>query len=141
MRLVIRLDPIDNEISQVRILLIDDDPQIREVATTYLDAEGFRSVRTAPSGPDGVMVAEHFQPQIIFLDYMMPAMKGDDTAKLLRKVTPGAVLVAFSAILTERPEWADAFLPKSQLSSAAKLIEALSPISIEPQRTPQPDAP
>lgn len=138
MHFVISLDPVGDETSHVRVLIVDDDDQVRDVVRSYLDAQGFESVRTAPSGPDAAVIAEEFRPEVVLLDYLMPAMKGDDTAKLLRKIVPDAAVIAFSAVINERPPWADAFLPKSRLSDAAQLIEVLRPVSVEAPVSPRP---
>lgn len=140
MNFVITLDTVDDETLSTRVLVVDDDEHVRDVVRSYLEAQGFHAVRTAPSGPDAAVIAEEFSPEIVLLDYLMPAMKGDDTATLLRKIVPDAPVIAFSSALNERPGWADAFLPKSKLSQAAQLIEVLRPITLQPRVSPRPGA-
>jgi CheY-like chemotaxis protein len=66
-----------------RILIIDDEEDIREVAAMTLEMAGFR-VMTAPSGPDGVRKAAIEQPDAILLDVMMPELDGPATLEALR---------------------------------------------------------
>lgn len=133
MNSIIRLDSVAEETLRSRVLVVDDDPIIRDVVVNYLEAQGFDAVKTAPSGPDAALMAESFDPEVVLLDYLMPALKGDDTAIVLRKVVPRATIIAFSAVLNERPAWADAFLPKSRLHEAAPLIEAVRSAVVETQ--------
>ncbi|MDQ3956530.1 MAG: response regulator [Actinomycetota bacterium] len=135
---VIRLDTVDVETLRTRVLLVDDDEHVRDVVQSYLEAQGFHAVRAAASGPDAAAIAEKFRPEIVLLDYLMPALKGDDTAKLLRKIVPGARVIAFSGALSECPQWADAYLPKSELPQAAQLIEVLRPVTVETRVSPRP---
>jgi signal transduction histidine kinase/DNA-binding response OmpR family regulator len=57
------------------VLIIDDDPTVREVVTRFLSKEGFY-VETAPSGHEGLRRAKDLHPDIITLDVMMPGMDG-----------------------------------------------------------------
>lgn len=68
-----------------RILLIDDDQGIREVASTVLEMVGGYNVDTAASGLEGVEKARTGQPDAIVLDVMMPGLDGPETFALLRK--------------------------------------------------------
>lgn len=67
-----------------KVLIVDDDDVIREVAKVALEVVGGWQVRTATNGPDaGQMAAdEHFD--LVLLDVMMPALDGVGTAALLR---------------------------------------------------------
>jgi CheY-like chemotaxis protein len=60
------------------------------------------------------------------LDYMMPRMNGAETAHLLKAMAPRSRIVAFSAVLTEKPEWADAFLDKARVKEIAPLLAVLA---------------
>ncbi|MBZ0284589.1 MAG: response regulator [Anaerolineae bacterium] len=57
------------------VLVIDDDPSVRELVTRFLTKEGF-NVRTASSGQDGLKAARDRRPDVITLDVMMPGMDG-----------------------------------------------------------------
>ncbi|MGD8939132.1 MAG: response regulator [Gammaproteobacteria bacterium] len=78
------------------ILVIDDDPNIRNLASRYLHKEGF-NVETAPNGKEGLELAKKIKPQVITLDVMMPVMDGWATLKQIKsdpelKDTPVAML-------------------------------------------------
>ena len=67
-----------------RILIIEDDDDIREVAQLGLEVGAGWEVLTARSGEEGVARAEADQPDAILLDVMMPDMDGPTTFKALQ---------------------------------------------------------
>ena len=68
-----------------RILIIDDEDDIRAVAALSLETVAGWEVAVASSGAQGVARAERFQPEAILLDVMMPGMDGLATVEALRK--------------------------------------------------------
>jgi CheY-like chemotaxis protein len=67
-----------------RILVIDDEDDIREVAQLSLEMVGGWQVLTASSGPEGIEVASEQKPDAILLDVMMPELDGPSTFKKLQ---------------------------------------------------------
>jgi signal transduction histidine kinase/CheY-like chemotaxis protein len=61
--------------SKPRILIIDDDKEIRHVVAELLDFSGYESIQAA-SGKQGLELAEEQVPDMILLDVMMPGMDG-----------------------------------------------------------------
>lgn len=68
-----------------RILLVDDDQGIREVARTVLEMVGGYDVETAASGLEGLERARISPPDAIVLDVMMPGLDGPATFALLQE--------------------------------------------------------
>jgi len=68
-----------------RILIIDDEDDIREVAALSLETIAGWEVATASSGAQGLLRANDFQPDAVLLDVMMPGMDGPTTFRELRK--------------------------------------------------------
>lgn len=68
-----------------RILLVDDDQGIREVARTVLEMVGGYDVETAASGMEGLEKARTSPPDAIVLDVMMPGLDGPATFDLLQE--------------------------------------------------------
>jgi CheY-like chemotaxis protein len=68
-----------------RILIIDDEDDIREVAALSLETVAGWEVVTASSGAQGLARAIEHQPEAILLDVMMPGMDGPTTFRELRK--------------------------------------------------------
>jgi CheY-like chemotaxis protein len=70
--------------AQRRVLLIDDEDDIREIAQISLEVVGNWYVVTARSGEEGIDSAVEHQPDAILLDVMMPGMDGPTTLGCLR---------------------------------------------------------
>jgi CheY-like chemotaxis protein len=73
-----------DKMTALRILLIDDDADIREVATLSLCLDPQLSVRGCASGEEGLAAAIEYVPDLILLDVMMPYMDGPTTLAGLR---------------------------------------------------------
>ena len=67
-----------------RILLVDDEPDILEIVSYNLSAEGYQ-VFTANNGLEGIAKAKKKKPHLIILDVMMPEMDGIEACEVLRR--------------------------------------------------------
>lgn len=67
-----------------RVLVVDDDDTIREVAQLSLAAVGGYDVIAASSGTEGLTTAAAEQPDAILLDVMMPGLDGPGTVERLQ---------------------------------------------------------
>jgi two-component system alkaline phosphatase synthesis response regulator PhoP len=85
----------------IRILLVDDEPDILEILKYNLSSEGYQ-VYTAKNGLEGVEKAKKKRPHLIILDVMMPEMDGIEACETIRN-TEGLeeTIIAF---LTARGE-------------------------------------
>src|SRR5688572_18765121 len=87
--------------ARVKILLVDDEPDIVEFLGYNLRKEGYE-ILTAHNGIDAIAIAKKEQPQLIILDVMMPEMDGIETCRQIRELKGMQdVLIAF---LTARGE-------------------------------------
>lgn len=71
--------------SPKRILIIDDEDDIREVASLALECAGDFEVTTASDGLSGLKMAHSLQPDLILLDVMMPELDGPSTYRRLKE--------------------------------------------------------
>lgn len=71
--------------SLTTILLVEDDPDIREVAQMALETVGGFDVITCESGRQAVRVAAERMPDLVLLDWMMPGLDGGQTLAALRE--------------------------------------------------------
>ena len=86
---------------QFKILLVDDEPDIREFLSYTLHKEGFE-VLTASDGASGVKLAIAERPNLILLDVMMPGMDGVEACERIRSYPEmDSVIICF---LTARSE-------------------------------------
>jgi len=73
-----------------KILIVDDENDIREVAAMSMEAVCGWKVVQARSGPEGLQLAQDQHPDAILLDVMMPDMDGPSTLQQLRSNTSTA---------------------------------------------------
>ena len=69
----------------IKVLVVDDEPNIRDLLSTSLRFAGF-SVHAVGNGADAVYAAEKGEPDIILLDVMLPDMSGFNVTKKLRSM-------------------------------------------------------
>lgn len=81
---------------QKKLLIVDDDNEIRELLEFDLSHSGY-TVETATDGMDGLNKALNNYYDIILLDVMMPKMNGYDVCKNLRKTKPDVPVLLLTA--------------------------------------------
>ena len=69
--------------TQISILVVDDDPNSLDIVRTYLESRGY-SVATALDGKQALSRLEEVQPAVVLLDVMMPGMDGGEVARLIK---------------------------------------------------------
>ena len=67
-----------------RVLVVDDDEAIREIAAVSMRAVGGHDVQTAASGAEALLLAAAQPPEVILLDVIMPELDGPTTALRLQ---------------------------------------------------------
>ncbi|HEY4185689.1 MAG TPA: response regulator transcription factor [Polyangia bacterium] len=72
-----------------RVLVIEDEPDIRDLLSYNLQSGGFQ-VKTADTGQRGLTVFEAFAPDVILLDLMLPDVPGTEVCRRIRARTTGA---------------------------------------------------
>lgn len=99
-----------------KILLVDDEKNIRDLYETELTEEGY-SVITAPSGEDALLLLKKVVPDLITLDVRMPGMGGIETLREIREKHPSVPVIMLSAYPEYKADFdvwaADAYLVKS----------------------------
>ena len=68
---------------RTKILVVDDDENLRRLVAAYLESEGY-SVREAADGPSALARFEEEPPRLVVLDLMIPGMSGLDVARRIR---------------------------------------------------------
>jgi len=118
-----------------RILIIDDEDDIREVAALSLESVAGWQVSTASSGAEGMRLAAAELPDAILMDVMMPAMDGPTTFREMQKLPELAKIPVI--LLTAKVQGVDQrrfaglgvtavlFKPFDPLTLAEQMSEAL----------------
>jgi DNA-binding response OmpR family regulator len=93
--------PFCDNINYMKLLVVDDEPQIVKVVKAYLEKAGF-TVITAADGPSALAIFEREKPDFLILDLNLPGMDGLDVCRSVRRTSNIPILM-----LTARVEEAD----------------------------------
>ena len=121
-----------------RILVVDDEPSIRETAALILESEGYE-VLTAADGVDGLHALSKSLPDLIISDLNMPRMSGFEFLAIVRERFPHIATIAVSGdyITSDNPSGilADAFLQKGHYTRQELFHEIVRLLDASPIRS------
>ncbi|KRA82690.1 response regulator [Altererythrobacter sp. Root672] len=109
-----------------RILYVDDEPDLREVAQISLELDPELEVRCSPSGADAIAALPEWQPHLVLLDVMMPEMDGPATLEKIRESPGGGPPVVF---ITARADDNDA-VRLMALGAAGVIAKPFDPLQL-----------
>jgi len=103
-----------------KVLLVDDDSELVEVMTKFLEEDGRFEVRVASTGFDAGMLVKEYRPDIIVLDVMLPDINGKEVCQRVRadSTLEDVRILCISGMIEEdkiqdlKLSGADEFLPK-----------------------------
>ena len=108
-----------------RVLLVDDNPIVRETARKMFESAGF-VCDEAENGIQSLEQASAVQPDLIILDLAMPVMNGLQVAPLLRQKLPSTPIILFSlhagSLLEEQAQEAGITCVVSKDQAASTLV-------------------
>jgi CheY-like chemotaxis protein len=115
----------------MNILVVDDDPLVRQLLNAVLTIEGW-SVELASSGQEGLAACRRSLPDIVTLDYNMPGMTGIEVAAQLVQEKFTVPIVVFTAAHTPELEEEAAALgvhavSKAEMDKLVQLIREVVP--------------
>ena len=86
------------DISSIKVLVVDDDPDIVEILKYNLKNSGY-SVKSAGNGVEAIKKAKKFIPDIILMDVMMPEMSGIEACEQIKNIDQlsQAIIIFLSA--------------------------------------------
>ncbi len=84
--------------ARLRIVVVDDDVDVRDLLQLGLTTDTLEVVGTAADANEAIDLVSSTQPDIVLLDLHMPDMGGLEVLPRLRELCPDARVVAFSAI-------------------------------------------
>ena len=101
-----------------RILIIDDEAQIRMMLKQLLEREGY-DVRVAENGKEGLSLFQQYAPHLVITDIIMPEKEGVETIIELIKQNPGVHIIAISGGGRKGP---DLYLKIAEKMGASKIF-------------------
>jgi DNA-binding response OmpR family regulator len=69
--------------SDISVMVVDDDPNALDIVRTFLEAKGYR-VTTARDGNEALGLLEDVRPALVLLDVMMPGIDGWEVARIIK---------------------------------------------------------
>ena len=88
-----------------KILIADDEAQIREILRIYFEKEGFEVIE-AEDGAAAILKVQSEKPDILLLDIMMPVLDGIEVCK----ICPLSWLQPRMMMMTASPAWKSALM-------------------------------
>lgn len=120
-----------------RILIVDDEPTIREVGKMLLESRGYEVI-TAGDGFEGLLALKGSLPDIIISDLSMPNMSGFEFLSVVRRRFPTVPVIVISGEFTDMncPEsvLTDAYFAKGQYTPDALFRKILALLQELPSR-------
>jgi two-component system response regulator AtoC len=93
---LIRTDFMADTRAQIRILIVDDQPMVADSLKLILKLDGYE-VHTAKNGSEALALFEPKKFDLIFMDFEMPGMKGDELAAAIRARDPRQPIILITA--------------------------------------------
>lgn len=114
----------------LRILLIEDDPDIQRMVQLSLKFQGGHEVSVASGGQEGIAKAEQEKPDLILLDVMMPEMDGYETCRRL-KANPATASIPI-VFLSARAQQSE-IQKGRELGAIGYLVKPFDPMTLSDQ--------
>ncbi len=115
---------------RLRVLLVDDEPDMIALLQAVVLAECWEIVGRATSGSDALRVAEQIEPDVAIVDYRMPGMNGLEVAARLKSMWPEIVNVMFSAMevgaAAQSSGSVDRFIRKGDLTVLRQVLDQVN---------------
>ncbi len=89
---------MDHEERRLRVLLVDDEPDMLFLLQSVVTAESWEIVGRATNAPDAMRLAQKIEPDVAIVDYRMPGESGLELASRLRAMWPEIEILMFSAM-------------------------------------------
>jgi DNA-binding NarL/FixJ family response regulator len=103
----------NNGSGAIRVVIADDEPDVRLLLRIQLERQGFEIVGEAIDGKSAIDTCRDEQPDVVILDLLMPGVNGFEAIPTLRRQHPDVAIVAYTAVAGEfvRKEMARLHIP------------------------------
>ena len=110
----------------IKILHVDDEDDIREIARMSLELDPEFEVASAASGELALEIVSRDQPDLLLLDVMMPGMDGPETLRRIRMMAGFADVPAIFMTARSRPQDIDQLLGEGARAVIAKPFDPMA---------------
>jgi len=83
----------ENNSLDTRILIVDDDPNVRDFLKLFLKFKGYRDVRSADKGQDALGIVKSDDIRLVLLDIMLPDLNGVEVLRRLKEASPDVSVI------------------------------------------------
>lgn len=83
----------ENNSLDARILIVDDDPNVRDFLKLFLKFKGYRDVLTADKGQDALEAVSKEEIALVLLDIMLPDVNGMEVLRRIKESRPGLPII------------------------------------------------
>ena len=90
-----------NNGTPIRVVIADDEPDVRLLLRIQLEREGFEIAGEAIDGRSAIATCGQAQPDVVILDLLMPGVNGFEAIPTLRRQHPNVAIVAYTAVAGE----------------------------------------
>jgi len=88
---------VSKQESPPRVLLVEDNPDDRQLVRELLETEGIEVVGEAPDGAVGVRLAAELEPDVVLMDLRLPGMSGLEATRQIKKILPLTQVITLTA--------------------------------------------
>ena len=88
---------VSKQESPPRVLLVEDNPDDRQLVRELLETEGIEVVGEAPDGAVGVRLAAELEPEVVLMDLRLPGMSGLEATRQIKKILPLTQVITLTA--------------------------------------------
>jgi two-component system OmpR family response regulator len=110
----------------LKLLYVDDEDDIREIAVMALELDPEVSVRSCASGAEALAQVSQWSPDLILLDVMMPDMDGPETLARLRQDSATSSIPVVFITARSQPEDIERFLELGAVSVISKPFDPMT---------------
>src|SRR6185312_7284712 len=101
-----------------RIVIVDDDPGMRLVASLFVQDEGCHVVGEAADGAEAVHLVRRLEPDLVLMDFHMPELDGISATRRIARSRPDVTVIGWSN--DDDPAVADGFRDAGAYACADK---------------------
>jgi len=88
---------VSDQATPPRVLLVEDNPDDRQLVRELLETEGIEVVGEAPDGAVGVRLAAELEPDVVLMDLRLPGMSGLEATRQIKKILPLTQVITLTA--------------------------------------------